>query len=139
MSYPHFRGSVALILAICFASTLIAKTLSSSTTQALNALQNSFQALTAKTVLNDITLTGTAQWIAGSDDETGTATYKALTGVSRLDLALSNGTRSEIRSNTASGPSGNWIGPDGVSHAMANHNLVADAALTCRYAASRFE
>jgi hypothetical protein len=72
-------------------------------------------------------LTGTAEWIAGSDDETGTVVLKTISGADRLDLSLSAGTRSEIRSSTASGPVGSWIGPDGVSHAMAQHNLLSEA------------
>lgn len=84
------------------------------------------QALNGKIVLNDVTLTGSAEWIAGSDDETGSCTYKATGVANRLDLAFSSGTRSEIRSNTSGAPSGNWIGTDGVSHPMQYHNLLTD-------------
>jgi hypothetical protein len=78
------------------------------------------------TAVNDVTLTGTAQRIAGSDDETGTVTYKAIAGSSRLDLNLSKGTRTEIRVLGGDGPGGNWIGPDGVVHEIANHNLFSE-------------
>jgi len=90
-------------------------------------LQGAFQALSGKTAINDVTLTGTAERIAGSDDETGTVVFKATSSANRLDLTLSGGTRSEIRSSSASGPVGTWIGTDGVSHAMANHNIMTDA------------
>jgi hypothetical protein len=79
------------------------------------------------TAVNDVTLTGTAQRIAGSDDETGTVTYRAIAGSSRLDLSLSHGTRSEVRGVGAYGPGGNWTGPDGVVHEISNHNLFTDA------------
>jgi hypothetical protein len=90
-------------------------------------LAQSMAALTGSVVVSDVTLTGTAEWIAGSDDETGSATYKSTSAANRLDLVLSNGTRSEIRSIQNGLPSGNWISPDGVSHAMANHNVMTDA------------
>jgi len=99
----------------------------SSSPQAATLLSQSAGALTGSVVVNDVTLTGSAKWIAGSDDETGTAVYKSTTGANRLDMAFSNGTRSEIRSNASGVPSGTWIGVDGVSHAMANHNLMTDA------------
>ena len=83
--------------------------------------------LTGSVALNDATLTGTAELIAGSDEETGTATYRTLPNANRLDLVLSGGTRSEIHSTANGVASGTWIGPDGTSHAMANHNLMTDA------------
>jgi hypothetical protein len=117
----------AVILSFCFATTLIAQNQSSSSLQALTTLQSAFQALSGKMVINDVTLTGTAEWIVGSDDETGTVVLKTTGGANRLDLNLSASTRSEIRSITASGPVGSWVGPDGVSHSMAQHNLRAEA------------
>jgi hypothetical protein len=89
-------------------------------------LQNSLQALAGKTVVNDVTLTGAAEWIAGSDDETGSSTYKATAVANRLDVALRVGTRSEIRLNAAGASSGNWVGLDGVSHPISDHNLMTD-------------
>jgi hypothetical protein len=70
-----------------------------------------------------VTLTGTANYIAGSDDETGTATLKAIVGASRMNLNLSSGPRSEVV-NTSASPAGTWSGPDGVSHQMSGHNLM---------------
>jgi hypothetical protein len=73
----------------------------------------------------DITLSGSAHYIAGSDDETGTATLKAIaTGASRIDLSLSSGPRSEARDLTASAPAGTWSGADGISHTIVYHNLL---------------
>jgi hypothetical protein len=74
----------------------------------------------------DVTLAGSAEWIAGSDDETGTATYKAVSGANRLDMAFSGGTRTEIRSSGANGPTGFWVGLDGVSQPISYHNLLVD-------------
>lgn len=117
----------ATILYFFFVATLIAQNSSVSTPQALTTLHSAFRALMGNTTVNDVTLAGTAEWIAGSDDETGTVVYKTTSGASRLDLSLSAGTRSEIRSIASGVPSGTWIGPDGVSHAMANHNVMTDA------------
>jgi hypothetical protein len=118
-----------LALHFCLASAAVSQQNPSSTstsTQALTALQGAYSVLVGKTVVVDVTLTGTVERIAGSDDETGTATYKAIASSSRLDLSFSTGNRSEIRGSTASGPSGTWIGPDSESHPMANHNLLTD-------------
>lgn len=116
----------ALVFTFSFAAALVAQNPSSSTSQALPTLQSAFQALSGRTVINDVTLTGTAEWIVGSDDETGTVTYKTTGNASRLDLFLSSGTRSEIRFASTDGPAGSWISPDGTSHASANHNVMTD-------------
>jgi hypothetical protein len=118
---------LVVVLSFCFAITLVAQNPSSSSPQALTTLQSAFQALSGKSAINDVTLTGIAEWIVGSDDESGTVVFKTTSGANRLDLYLSAGTRTEIRSITASGPVGSWIGPDGVLHAMAQHNLKTEA------------
>jgi hypothetical protein len=97
----------------------------STTTQASTTLSQALAALSGSTTVSDITLTGTAQRIAGSDSETGSVTYQAVSIANRLDLNLSGGTWSEIR-NATSGPAGNWIGPDGSVHEIAQHNLATD-------------
>lgn len=116
-----------LLLFSCFVPPVIAQSTSSQSLQALRVLQNSYSALVGTVAVNNLTLTGSSEWIAGSDDEVGTATYRAVPSANRLDLAFPNGTRSEIRSNASGVPSGTWIGLDAVSHAMANQNLMSDA------------
>ena len=99
----------------------------SSSPQALALLQNSLAALTGGQPINDVTLVGTARRIAGSDDETGTATLKALaSGAGRMDLSLSSGQRSEVENLSVTPPAGSWSGPDRVSHAIAFHNLLSE-------------
>lgn len=114
--------------------------------QAVALAQRSLTALTGGAPVSDVTLTGTVQRIAGSDNETGTASVKGTAlGDSRLDLSLPAGNRSEIRNHAAlpllgSLPplaptaatqavqrAGAWIGPDGVIHGMATHNVMTDA------------
>jgi hypothetical protein len=96
-------------------------------TQAATLLVQSAKALSGSTAVKDVTLTGTVEWIAGSDDESGTASYKGLIGSYRLDMSFRTGTRSEIVSPVGGSAAGNWIGLDGVSHPMSNHNLISDA------------
>jgi hypothetical protein len=97
--------------------------------QAATLLAQSAKALIGATTVNDVTLTGTAEWIAGSDDETGTASFKGVKGSYRLDLTFRNGTRSEIVSPVGGTPAGNWVGLDGTTHPISNHNLMSDAGL----------
>src|SRR5207245_753882 len=72
----------------------------------------------------------TARRIAGSDDESGTTTYKAIPGANRLDLNFSGGARSEIANSTTDTPTGSWSGPDGKSHLLALHNLLNQAGIS---------
>jgi hypothetical protein len=100
-----------------------------SSPQALTLLQQSLAALVGGQSITDITLSGSARRIAGSDDETGTATLKAISGdASRVDLSLPSGRRNETLNSTNTPPTGSWSGPDGVSHPIANHNLLTDSA-----------
>jgi hypothetical protein len=104
-------------------------TSSTSSQQATMLLAKSATALTGSTALQDVMLSGTAERIAGSDDDTGTVVLKATAdGHSRIDLNLSSGNRSEIRSLDTNGPVGAWSGPDGAQHAISNHNLMTDAS-----------
>lgn len=118
----------ASLLLISSSSAGIPQNASTATSspQAATILGQSAKALTGSMAVNDVTLTGTVKWVAGSDEETGITTYKGVSGAYRLDMTFSNGTRSEIVSLVNNVPAGNWIGPDGTSHAMAKHNLMAD-------------
>ena len=95
--------------------------------QAGALLQKSLSALTNGQSLADVTLTGTARRIAGSDDDTGAAVFKALvSGSGRTDLSLPSGQRSEVCDLSATTPAGTWSGPDGISHPIAFHNLLSE-------------
>ena len=94
--------------------------------QAATLLSQSAAALTGRLALQDVTITGSAERIAGGDDDTGSVTYRAIAGSSRLDLSFASGTASEVRTTTASGVTGSWIGSDGASHPMAGHNVMTD-------------
>lgn len=95
--------------------------------QAIAFANSALATLIGAASIKDVTLTGSATRIAGSDVQTGTATLKAL-GItdSRMDLSLSDGVRSEIFSPSSDGtPQGSWIGVDRVSHQMASFNCLA--------------
>ena len=97
--------------------------------QAVALATQALAALSARTPVSDITLTGTATRTAGSDAETGSVTLQALgNSNSRFDFVSTAGTSSEIRNASGGAPQGSWITPDGVSHAMATHNTFTDAA-----------
>jgi hypothetical protein len=112
--------------------------------QAVALVQRTLGVLTGVASVSDITLTGTARRIAGSDDETGTVTLKATAaGDSRVDLSFPSGNRSEIRNHAAAPlpvtlprgvtlpaavtsqprPAGVWSGPDGARHAIGELHL----------------
>ena len=99
------------------------------TAQGAVILQRAFGVLAGSASLADVTLTGTARRIAGSDDETGTAVLKALaTGEVRMDFGFPSGQRSEARTNSANGAAGTWTGPDGKVHPQSQHNLMTDSS-----------
>jgi hypothetical protein len=120
-----------LPLSLCFlvSISLSAQQAATSSPQALQILQQCLGALAGGQTLNDVSLSGTARRIAGSDDDAGTAVFEALaSGASRADLSLSAGQRSEVQNLTAAEPAGAWSGPDRISHPVAYHNLLAEPA-----------
>jgi len=123
----RFSRFVFLIVVLTFARSATAQQATASAFEATALLQKSLVALSGDHLLTDVTLSGTARRIAGSDDESGTVVVKALARTAtRLDLSLPSGSRSEIR-NTSSVPIiGSWSGPDGISHQISHHNLLAD-------------
>jgi hypothetical protein len=125
----RLNKSIAVLVSLFFFnSTLIAGTQTTATSpQPTALLQQSLAALVGNTALSDITLSGSVRRIVGSDDETGTATLKAISsGAARFDLALPSGATSEVRLWTANPPAGTWSGPDGLSHVISFHNLIAE-------------
>jgi len=96
------------------------------TSQVRTVLQGSSQAMVGDRNIQDVTLTGTAQFTAGSEDDTGSFTFRGLAGgFSRIDLGLTSGERSETRQPGNGSPSGAWTIGDGVLHASAQHNLMS--------------
>jgi len=97
--------------------------------QAVAFASQAMAALTNGVAISDMTLTGNTTWIAGSDNETGSATLQSKgTGESRVDLNLSGGTRTEIRNDSSSSAQGETIAPDGTLQAWAPHNCYTNAS-----------
>jgi hypothetical protein len=100
-----------------------------SSSQATTLLAQSAAALTGTARISDVTLSGTVERIAGSDDETGTAVLKSIAaGASSVSLTLPSGIHTEIQNYSAAPPAGAWSGPDAVSHPIAFHNLLTGPA-----------
>jgi hypothetical protein len=119
MRFARLLLSFVLVL-----SFLIPSAAQTTSPQAVQYLERALAALSGSTPTSDVTLSGSAHYIAGSDDETGTATLKAIVGASRMDLNLSSGLRSEIQNSSGGSLAGSWSGPDGVAHAISYHNLM---------------
>jgi hypothetical protein len=101
----------------------------SSDPQALALAAQSVTAMTGGTTISDVTLSGNANWTLGSDQQSGSVTLLVKGfGESRVDFDLSGGTRSEIRNANGDPNQGNWVGPDGVIHAIALHNCFTDSS-----------
>jgi len=110
------------------ASAQTAQVASQSDPQAILLANQATLALAGTTTVTDATLTGSARWIAGSTDETGTATLQAKGNLlARVDLLLPSGGRSQVRNGTARVPGGQWSGSDGTVHQAAQHNCWPDA------------
>jgi hypothetical protein len=106
----------------------IAQNLPASNPRALRFAAQSIAALTGGNTISDVTLMGTVTWIAGSDIEKGTASLSALgQRESRVEFALTNGNRIEIRDAQTGTTRGKWIAPSGASGKLAFHNCQTDA------------
>jgi hypothetical protein len=115
-------GLFSIALACCIAS---AQNRPASDPQALSYAAQSIAAMTGNVSISDVTLTGNVTW---NGSETGTATLRALgTGESRMDLALTSGTRTEIRDAQTGVPLGKWIAPNNASGDFAYQNCFTDA------------
>ena len=118
----------ALVFILVVSRLVPAQSQPASDPQALSLASQSIAVLTGGTTINDVTLAGSVTW-NGSGSDTGTATLEALgTGESRMDLALSNGTLTEIRDAQTGIPLGQWINPNNVSGQFSTTNCWTDAA-----------
>jgi hypothetical protein len=96
--------------------------------QAASLAAGALRAVTSGTVISDVTLTGTATRTAGSEVETANVTLKALGSTqSRIELVEPNGTHTEVFNLSADASQSYWIGPDGTTHSIADHNTLAGA------------
>ncbi len=124
---PKAVSLLALLLVI--SPLVIAQSAPPSDPQAVSFAAQSVATMTGGSAIADVTLTGNVTRIAGSDQQTGTATLMAKGfAESRLDLSLSGGNRGEIRNGNGNNNLGNWVGPDGVINTIALHNCLIDTS-----------
>ncbi|HKV79531.1 MAG TPA: hypothetical protein VJP02_15385 [Candidatus Sulfotelmatobacter sp.] len=124
---PFFAFGLLFSLTAIQAQQAPTPTPASRDVQSVALLQRSLAALTGTARVTDVMLTGSVTRIAGSQNESGTATLKATSaGQGRMDLSLPSGQRSEVTDVSQAGPSGSWSGPDAAWHPVAGHNLYSD-------------
>jgi hypothetical protein len=123
------RCGFAVPLILLLVSVASAQNPPQSDPQAVSLATQAMAALTNGVAVSDVTLNANATWIAGSDNETGTATLLAKgTGESRLDISLSAGTRTEIRNDGTSFPQGASVQNGGNQQPWAMHNCWTTAS-----------
>lgn len=105
--------------------------------KAVSLAQESLVALSGGRTIADLTLHADVTSIVGSDDETGTAVFRAKgSQQSRVDVNVTKGTISEARTVANGRAAGAWNKNGGASVMQAAHNMVTDAtwffpALSC--------
>lgn len=115
-------GLVVPLFALCVYAQTVTQT---SDAQAVSLAQQSIISIGKGVAISDVTLNANIIWLWGTDDETGTATFKAKgSSESRVDLNLGSNTRSDVRS--ASG--GAWQLNGAAATPYAFHNCQTDAA-----------
>jgi hypothetical protein len=115
-------------LILLLASVVSAQNPPQSDPQAVALATQAMTALTNGVAVGDITLSGNAVWTFGTNTDSGTATaYGKTNADSRLDLALSAGTRRELRNSAGGCPQSTWINASGQSSPCASHNCWTDA------------
>lgn len=124
---PCIRRAARCALAAALLTCLASAQSTASDPQAVVFAANAIAAMSGSQVVNDVTLTGNATWDSGNS-EAGTVTLKAL-GLteSRIDLVLSEGTRTEIRDASTGIAQGKWINPNGGSGMLSGQNTMTDA------------
>lgn len=118
------RSFAIAILVLLFASIpAFSQNVVTKDPTAANLLGNAVKVLTQGVPITGVTVEGTVTRTSGSDVETGSVTLEALGGLdSSVDLALTNGQRSQIMNQSRVLPGGQWTGNDGTAHPMTLHN-----------------
>src|SRR5260370_4028376 len=96
--------------------------------QALSLVSQSMAALTGGRNISDVTLSGTANWSNGTNNEAASATLMAKgTGESRFDMTLTAGPRSEVRNDGSTTYQGELLASDGSVNPWAAQNCLVNA------------
>ena len=130
--YRHAIAVVSLLVtfgAAAQTSQTVQPATSSSDATAVLLAQKSIAALTGGTPVTDVTLNGNVISTLSSAYDSGTATLQAKgLAESRVDMNLSSGSRSDVRSAATGVPSGAWQRNGSGPVAYAQHNCWTDAA-----------
>ncbi len=95
--------------------------------KAISLATQAIAALTNGVAIGDTTMTGNVAWTSGPHKANGSVVaYAKTSAMSRIDLTLGAGNRSEIRNNTGSSPQGAWVNAAGTSIAVAAQNCWTD-------------
>lgn len=122
-----FAGPLLSLYALCAVAQTSSPAVSDP--QAISLVQQSVTTLTGSTAITDVTLNANVISVMGSDYETGTGIFRAKpNGESRIDLTLSGGTRTDVRSVLTGTPIGAWRQNGGKPVPYAQHNCWTDAA-----------
>jgi hypothetical protein len=130
MSLKRLLLSFCLVFAVfpTFAQQPVATTPVTKNPQGIAIMRTAVSAMAGSAQISDVTLTGQALRIVGSDVANGTFTLKALgANESRLDVTTSGGVQSELRNLSNGVPQGSWIGKDGAVGTIAAHNCLTQA------------
>ena len=118
------RPLVILCLFALAGGQAFSQTPVASSPQARSLAGQALQSLAGMTALSDVTIQANAYYVAGSDEETGTASLVARGNAqSVVTLNLSGGQRREIRNGIA----GVSVAVDCTTTAMATHNCFIDS------------
>ncbi len=97
--------------------------LHSATVDSTPVLAQASQAFSAGKPVTSVVMTGTAQWFAGSQKDSGPVKMSAnVNGENSIELDLGGGTGIETQSAITDDRTCTWSGKDGVSHDMASSN-----------------
>lgn len=122
------RFAAVTLVVITLLSCAPAQNQPPSDPQAVAYAAQSIAALSGGTAISDVTLVGSVTWTGSATSENGTATLLALgSGESSMNLALSSGTRTEIRDSSTGTAKGQWIAESGASGLFASQNTMTDA------------
>lgn len=120
---------VVFAVLLLFGVSLAAQSTPVSDPTAITLAQQAIAAVNRGNVISDVTLNASVISILGSDSETGTGTFRAtLSGLSRVDLNLSGGTRADVRNFVNGSPTGAWSKNGNPSTPYVTHNCWTDAA-----------
>jgi hypothetical protein len=96
---------------------------------AISLAQKSIAALSGGVPIIDVTLNTKVISVLGADNDSGTGAFQAKgIGESRVDLTLSSGTRSDVRSMAGTTPAGAWKENGAPARSYALHNCWTDSA-----------